>query len=205
MHTVRLLTILVEHHQVLAYVLIFLGLIFEGEVTLISAGILMYLKAINLPFALVFICLGSLVKTFYAYYLGMYIHKKWNHTKFMKYIERRVSYWMPRFQQKPFFSIFISKFITYLNFSVIVFSGYSKVDFKTYLKAELSASIIWIPALLALGYFFSYTALNVSHEIWRFSLIISLFIIGFILFIKLIGWAYELFEEFENYNNGKIK
>ncbi len=187
----------------LAYVLIFLGLIFEGEVTLIAAGILIYLKAVNLPFALIFICLGSLVKTFYAYYLGVFIYKKWNHTRFMKYIERRVSYLLPRFQQKPFFSIFISKFITYLNFSVIVFSGYSKIDFKTYLKAELSASAIWIPGLLALGYFFGYTALSVSHEVWRFSLITALLIIGFILFIKLITWIYELFEEFQEYDNNK--
>ena len=196
MYTVKFLIHLVEHYQTLAYVLIFLGLIFEGEFTLISAGILIHLGALNLPLTVLLILVGSFVKTFYCYYLGKLIHEKWNHTKFLKYIEKRVYYFLPHFQQRPFWSIFISKFIMWLNFSVIVFSGYSKINLKTYFKAEILSTIIWAPLLLILGYFFSFAALNVSHEIWRFFLIILLFVIGFILLDKFISWLYEIFEEF---------
>ena len=180
----------------MAYAVIFFGLIFEGEFTLISTGILIHLGAINLPLAIFLILAGSLIKTFYCYYFGKLINEKWSHTKFLKYIEKRVNYFLPRFQQRPFWSIFISKFIMWLNFSVIVFSGYSKINFKTYLKAEILSTIIWAPLLLILGYFFSFTALHMSHEIWRFFLIILLFVIGFILLDKIIGWLYEVFEEF---------
>ena len=135
MHTVKFLVSLVEHHQAFAYVVIFLGLIFEGEFTLISAGILIHLGALNFPATIFFIIVGSLIKTFYCYYLGEMIHRKWNHTKFLKYIEKRVNYFLPHFQRRPFLSIFISKFIMWLNFSTIVFSGYSKINFKTYLEA----------------------------------------------------------------------
>ena len=107
---------------------------------------------------------------------------------------------MPHFREKPFWSIFASKFIMGVNHFVIIFSGYSKVNLKTYLKAELSATFIWAPLLLSLGYFFSYTALHVSKEVWRFSLIVLLLIIGFILFDKLIAWLFELFEEFYDTN-----
>jgi len=196
MHTVKFLISLVEHYQTLAYAVIFFGLIFEGEFTLISTGILIHLGAINLPFAIFLILAGSLIKTFYCYYLGRLINEKWSHTKFLKYIEKRVNYFLPRFQQRPFWSIFISKFIMWLNFSVIVFSGYSKINFKTYLKAEVLSTIIWAPLLLTLGYFFSFAALHASHEIWKFFLIIVLFVIGFILLDKIIGWLYEMFEEF---------
>jgi membrane protein DedA with SNARE-associated domain len=196
MYTVKFLIHLVEHYQTLAYVLIFLGLIFEGEFTLISAGILIHLGAINLPLTIVFILAGSIIKTFYCYYFGKLIYEKWSHKKFLKYIERRVNYFLPRFQQKPFWSIFISKFIMWLNFSVIVFSGYSRINFKTYLKAEAFSTIIWVPLLLILGSFFSFAALHISHEIWKFFLIIVLFVIGFILLDKIIGWLYEIFEEF---------
>ena len=163
---------------------------------MISAGILIHLGALSLPLALFCILAGSLVKTLYCYYLGKLIYQKWNHTKFFKYIEKRVYYFFPHFQKKPFWSIFISKFIMWLNFSVIVFSGYSKINFKTFLKAEALSTIIWAPLLVILGYFFSFAALNVSHEIWRFFLIILLFIIGFTLIDNIIAWLFELFEEF---------
>jgi len=196
MHTVKFLISLVEHHQVLAYALIFLGLIFEGEFTLIASGILVHLGALHLPLTIFLVLAGSFVKTFYCYYFGKLVYKKWNHTKFLKYIEKRVLYFLPNFKKKPFWSIFVSKFIMWLNFSVIVFSGYSKIKFKTYLKAEVLSTIIWAPLLIILGYFFSFTALHVSHEIWRFFLIILLFVIGFILLDKVIAWLYEVFEEF---------
>lgn len=196
MHTVQLLTILVEHHQVLAYILIFLGLMFEGEFFLISTGIFAHLGALNIYFVIIFVFLGSLAKTFFGYHIGMMIHKRWHNTKLLKYIEKRVFNIMPNFENKPFWSIFISKFIIGFNNLVIIFSGYKKISYKKYLRAEFSSTIIWIPLLLSMGYFFSYTALHISREIWKFSLIILIFVIGYILFDKLVSWIYEIFEEF---------
>ncbi len=114
----------------------------------------------------------------------------------LKYIEKRVLTIMPHFNQKPFWSIFASKFIFGVNNMVVIFSGYESIDYKKYLKAEFSATLVWAPLLLGLGYFFSFMALNVSKEIWRFSLIILILMIMFFLFDKLIGWIYEIFEEF---------
>lgn len=196
MHTVRFLTLLVNHYQVLAYMIIFLGLIVEGEVVLITTGILSHLGALNVWFSLCFVLAGGLTKTFSGYYIGRIIHEKWNHTKLLKFIEKKVLMVMPHFNQKPFWSIFISKFIFGINYMVIILSGYEKIDFKKFLKAEICSTIVWAPALLALGYFFSYTALNVSREIWKFSLVILILVMLFFLFDKLIEWVYEIFEEF---------
>ena len=204
MHTVRILTVLVQHHEALAYGLIFLGLIFEGEFFLISTGILAHLGALDFWFALIFIYSGGLCKTFLGYYIGQTVSKKWPNMKFASYIERKVLGVAPKFKKKPFWSIFISKFIMGANHLVILFCGYTKIDYKKYLKAEIFSTIIWAPLLLSLGYFFSYTALHISKEISRFLLIILIFIIGYIFFDKIIGWFYELFEELHN-NNGDIK
>jgi membrane-associated protein len=196
MHTVKLLTVLVEHHQVLTYILIFFGLIFEGEIFLISTGILASLGALDFSFIIFFVYSGAFIKTLLGYYIGTLVHDKWHHKKLLKHIEKRIFNIMPRFKQRPFWSIFISKFIMGLNHIVIVFAGFEKISFKKYLKAEISSTIIWAPLLLFLGYFFGYTALNISREIWRFSLIILVLVIGYIIFDKLVGWIYELFEEF---------
>jgi len=196
MYTVNFLTHVLENYQVLIYLFIFLGLIIEGEFTLISIGILLHLGALNLYLILLFVILGLLSKTILGYHLGILIHNRWNHTRFLKHIENRVSSVMPHFKQKPFWSIFISKFILGVNNIVIIFSGYHRVDVRKYFKAEFCSTIIWVPALILIGYIFSITAIAISREIWRFSFIILVLIILFIALDKLISWIYQIFEEF---------
>ncbi len=199
MYTVNFLINIIQDHQFIAYGLIFIGLIFEGEFILILTGILSHLGALNFYIALVFIFLGGLSKTFLGYYLGTILHKKYKDTKFFLYIKKKVLNFVPNFEKKPFWSIFISKFIMGVNSFVIIFAGYLKVDFKKYLRAEITATIIWVPLLLCLGYFFGYTALSISKEIWKFSLIIVLLMFIFVLIDKFIGWLYEIFEEFYDF------
>jgi len=196
MHTINLLTSLVEQHQVIAYAIIYFGLIFEGEFFVIFTGILALLGALNLWISLACILLGSLTKTFLGYKLGEFLFKKFNHHKIFKYLQKRVYNILPKFKTKPFWSIFISKFIMWANNVVVIFSGYEKINFKKFFKAETLATIIWAPLLLLLGYFFSYTALHVSEEIWKFLMVIMVLFTIFILFDKLVSWLYELFEEF---------
>ena len=200
MYTVNFLTQLVEHHQVLAYGIIFLGLILEGEFFIIFTGILSHLGALNLWISFFFVILGGLFKTLIGYKLGQFLFKKFNHNRFFKYMQKRVYIILPRFKIQPFWSIFISKFIIGANNIVIIFCGYEKINYKKFLKAEISATIIWAPLLLSLGYFFSYTALRVSSDIWRFLFVIFALFMMFVLFDKLVSWLYELFEEFYNEN-----
>ena len=198
MHTVQILNHLIGNYQILAYLVIFLGLIFEGEIIVISTGVLASLGALNFWVALFFILAGGMVKTFGGYYLGGYLYEKYSKHNFFVYLERRVLYFMPRFQQKAFWSIFISKFVMGTNYLVILFSGYNKINLKTFLKAEILSTIIWAPALLYLGYFFSNTALSYTKEIGRFSLIILLLVVIFLVFDKIIATFYRIFEYFKN-------
>ena len=202
MYTVKFLTTLVEHHQILAYAIIFLGLIFEGEVIVITTGVLCSLGALDFTLSLILIFTGSFVKTFTLYYIGEVMNTRFSHSKFFQYIERRVFYFMPRFKQKPFWSIFLSKFIMGTNYLVILFSGYNKINLKTFLKAEILSTIIWAPVLLSLGYFFSQTAISVSKEIGKFSLIILGLVIVFLLFDKIMSSLYTFYEYFKNGMNG---
>jgi membrane-associated protein len=205
MHTVKLLTNLVQHHQILAYGLIFLGLIFEGEVVLISAGILAHLGALNFWFALAFIYAGGATKTLSGYYIGKFIYKNWRNKKVFQYLEKRFTNILPSFAEKPFWSIFISKFIMGINNIVILFSGYKKIKLRKYLRAEGLSTLIWAPLLLSLGYFFSYTALAVSKEIWRFLVIVSALILAYIIIDKFIGWLYLVFQQFYQEKNEENK
>lgn len=195
MHTIQLLTNLVEHHQLLIYGIIFLGVIIEGEAVAISSGILVHLGALNTPLTLLVIVLGGLVKTVLGYQIGKWCYLKYNHNRFFTYMQKRVKRFLPRFKQKPFWSIFISKFILGANHIVILFSGFERIDYKKYLRAEVISTLIWAPVMVTLGYLFSYTALRVTREVGRFSMVVFTLFLLFILFDKLISWLYEVFEE----------
>jgi membrane-associated protein len=201
MHTIQALNYLVENNQAIAYFIIFLGLIFEGEVTLISTGVLAHLGALDFSTSLAFIFAGGIIKTFIGYKLGEFLHKKYNHSRLFTYLERKVLSVIPRFRERPFWSIFLSKFIMGMNYFVIIFSGYEKINFKKYLKAEIIATVIWAPLLLCLGYFFSYAALKVSGEVSRFLMLILFFTLTFILLEKAVELLYGLYEHFKERRN----
>ena len=198
MHTVNILKHLVENHLALAYVLIFLITIVEGEIVVISAGILVLLGALNFWLSLTVILFAGMVKTLAGYLLGRFLHKKFNSHRFFQYMQKRVLSVMPHFAEKPFWSIFFSKFLIGVNHSVIVFSGYQKVNFRTYFKAEFLSTIIWAPGFIALGYFFSYTALRITKRLSEFFLIIILCVIGFFLLDKLLTVFIDAFENLKN-------
>jgi membrane protein DedA with SNARE-associated domain len=86
------------------------------------------------------------------------------------------------------------------NVVVILFAGFERVDFKKYLKAEIISTLIWGPGLIAMGYLFSYTALHVSKEISRFTLVVLVLFIAYAIFDKIISRIYQFFAEF--YGNG---
>ncbi len=201
MHTIELLKSLVEQHQFLAYGIIYLGIVLEGEFIVISAGILAYLGALNFWVALVFIILGGLSKSIFGYALGKFLFDKWNHNGFFKYIKSRVKYFLPSFKHHPFWSVFVSKFIWGANHLVILFSGFERIDRKKYLKAEFLSTLIWAPGLMLLGYFFSYTALQLTEELYRFFTITLILFILYFLFDRVFTWAYAIFEEFHEKNH----
>src|SRR3989338_10607717 len=158
MPTIKVITHFVELHQVWAYALLFIGVLLEGEFTLLIAGILSHLGAINIFPAIIVSLSGSMTKSVSGYFIGHILQKKYNQNTFFKYMEKKVIFFLPHFKNKPFWSIVISKFIVGVNNFTLIFSVYLKVKLKTYIKAEVLATAIWFPVMLFLGYFFSYTA-----------------------------------------------
>jgi membrane protein DedA with SNARE-associated domain len=193
MNTVNALANFVAGNEVLAYILMFLGIVIEGEVVVLFSGILAHLGGLSIITSFFVGVLGIASKSYLGYYVGAYLERKYPHNRFFKYMESKIFYFLPNFKEKPFWSIFFSKFIYGINHLAIILAGYLKINFKTYFKAEFSSSMIWLMEFLALGYFFSYAAIGYSKDIRKFSIIILLLIVSFILFEKFITFLYEVF------------
>jgi membrane protein DedA with SNARE-associated domain len=182
-------------HAGIIYLLIILGVIIEGEIVVIIAGIFAHLGSINIYFALLFTVIGGGIKSVLGYSIGYYLQKNYSEKRIVLQTENRINYFLPNFLTKPFLSIFLSRFLILgIYWFALVFSGYKKIKMRTFIKAEISSLVVWALAMLSLGYFFSYTALSISRDIRNFLGIILIFFIMFFILEKIIAFIIELFE-----------
>jgi len=182
-------------HAEIIYLLIVIGVIVEGEMVVIIAGILAHLGAINIPLAFLSTAIGGGIKSVMGYSIGNYLQKNHSEKRIVLRTENRINYFLPNFLNKPFLSIFLSRFLILgMNWFALIFAGYKKVRISTYIKAEFSSLIVWTTIMLSLGYFFSYTALSISRDIRNFLGIILIFFIMFFILEKVIAFIIELFE-----------
>lgn len=178
-----------------AYLIILLGMIIEGEVVVVIAGIFAHLGSINLYYIILFIILGGAAKSAIGYGLGYYLQKNNTINKFLGKTEKRVNYFLPNFLNKPFLSIFLARFLILgMHSFALVYSGYKQIKLKTFVKAEASSLVIWSIVMLSIGYFFSLTALSISHDVRKFLVIILLGFIAFFIVEKIVAFVIELFE-----------
>lgn len=192
----------IEIHAIIVYFVIFLGVLVEGEIVVIFAGIFSYLGSINLFVALAAVILGGATKSLLGYSIGFFLQKNHSHNSFVRRVERRISYFLPKFKDRPFWSIFISRFfILGIGWFTILFSGYKKIPLKIYIRAEAYSLALWSVGVIALGYSFGYTALSISRDVRHVLLIILLFFIAFFVLEKAIAFIFELFniKEFDEY------
>lgn len=184
----------IEVHAIIVYLIIFLGVLVEGEIVVIFAGIFSYLGSINIFVAIIAVILGGITKSLIGYMLGYHLQKFHSHRPFMNKIERRISYFLPRFKERPFWSIFVSRFfILGIGWFTVIFSGYNKIPLGVYIKAEGYSLALWSTLVMTLGYFFGYTALSISRDIRHVLLIILVFFILFFVLEKIIAFVFEIF------------
>lgn len=179
----------------LAYLLIVVGILVEGEVVVILAGIFSHLGSLNISLVILFIIIGGVIKSVIGYSIGHYLQKNHSQNRFLLQAESRVNYFLPNFMYKPFLSIFVSRFFLFgMHLFALIFTGYKKIKISKFIKAEASSLVAWSIVMLSIGYFFSYTALSISRDVRNFFGIILIFFIMFFILEKIIIFVVELFE-----------
>jgi membrane protein DedA with SNARE-associated domain len=182
-------------HADIAYLLIVLGVIIEGEIVVVIAGIFAHLGSINIFYAFLATIFGGSIKSVLGYGIGYYLQKNHSHRPIVHQSERRVNYFLPNFCERPFWSIFLSRFLILgIHWFGLIFTGYKRIKIRTFIKAESSSLIVWAIAMLSIGYFFSYTALSVSRDVRKFLGILLLFFIAFFIVEKIVAFIIELWE-----------
>lgn len=163
---------------------------------MITAGILAHLGPISFWSAFVVGMAGAVAKSFLWYKLGVLLEIKIPKNRFFSYVEKKVLGFLPSFTTKPFWSVFTSKFIYGVNHFTLIFAGFKKINIFIYMKAEFYSSLIWAIGILSLGYYLSYAAFGITKDIRKFTLLILLFVIGFLILERIISFFVELLEKY---------
>lgn len=191
-------------HVLWANFFIILGVVIEGEFVMIFAGILAHLGILPLFDVLLYSYVGAIFKAISWYSFGNWLNIKFPGRKFFSFVERKVMYFIPQVKEKPFWSIFISKFIYGVSHLTLLFSGIMKINRRVYMKAEAISSVFWVIGMVFLGYFFSHTAFGISHNIRKAFIIILLFVLGFILLERIIMVLIELVRGKDKIDNNSL-
>lgn len=193
--TIDALTQFAEGYAFVAYALLFVGMLLEGELVMLFGGVLAQIGALDLGVVLAISFAGAVIKSLLWYRFGSFLGRLYSKGKFLCYLEKRVLFLFPNVQERPFWSIFVSKFIYGINHFTLILAGCLKIDFKKYFRAEFLSSTLWVTAVVGLGYFFSHSALKYTKELHKFSIIILLCIIAFILLERLLTFLITLVRE----------
>lgn len=181
----------VEEHRYFGYGFLFLGMIIEGEIILMTAGILVNINALGLGETFLVAYLGVLANDAIWYYLGARIRNKYGENAYIKKAERKVNGFMPNIREKPAGAIFISKFIMGLNHPTLVLLGYFRVRFAYFMKIQAFASFAWTSVFLTLGTIFGYTAINLTGRFQKFIFVAIFFIVAVIILERIIRYFFK--------------
>ena len=191
MHSLNLFISFVEAHRYWGYGLLFIAMIFEGELFLTATGMLVRLQAFDFFDALFFALSGVLTGDMIWYWAGRMLESRYPHHRITQFAVQRVKRYLPSIGKNPFHVIFLSKFIYGLNHSTLVVLGFLKIPFGHFIRIQLTTSFIWSLLFLIVGYIFGSVALTITHRFQRFIILAVLFLMAVVFIDYIIGLFIE--------------
>jgi len=168
-----------------AYVLLFFGLLLEGETFLFGAFLLVCHGQLSLSLVFFVAILGVLAGDWCWFWIGRHLERfSWLSKKMgvvASPIDRQIL-------KRPFHTLFLSKFIYGIHRITQIRSGVVKIDPKTFWQADILATLFWVGSIAGLGYFSSMSIGWLQH-IFKYAELSFLFVVVvFFLLAHLVSW-----------------
>lgn len=162
----------------LAYAIIFLGMILEGDALLFIAGFLTHQGVFELLPILATVCGGVFIGDNLWFELG--VRWKNSSSRLMQWVEKLAKPFDLHLQTKPLRTIFISKFTYGFNHAILVRAGILGIRWKKLEESVLLADLFWIFIVGGLGYLSSASFARFKHILGFTEAALALGLAGFI-------------------------
>ena len=178
-----------------AYLAQFVGMLLEGEISLIAASIAVYQGILTMPGVLIVALIGTQLTDWSHFWMGKYAEKKIlsKKPKLAQKVQR-VSQYIDKY---PYFFLVVYRFIYGFRTVLPIAIGLSKISKSTFAVFSLISTIIWACFYAALGYYFGETVQ--PHIAWIKHHELQLLIAG----VLLIGIVYLSHETLKRYKRKK--
>jgi len=134
----------------LAYGILFLGMVFEGDIMLFTAGFLVSEAFLDPLPTFIVLYVGVLIGDSLWYWLGHRIGcSRWCVNRWITKISGPID---NHLLERPLHTIFISKFMYNFHHLVLIKAGILKLKFKKFFKNDIISSLGWIAIVGGLGY-----------------------------------------------------
>lgn len=172
-----------SEYQTLGYIIIFLGMMIEGDILLFTTGFLTHRGYFNIDVALLAVFLGVIIGDNIWYVLGETISEK----SFLgRFITRITAPFDEHLKNRTIRTIFISKFAYGLYRPTLLRAGMLRLSFKKFIEGDISASIVWILLIGGLGYLSSVSFFLIRRYLRYTELTLFFSLILFILISHLL-------------------
>ena len=152
---------IVSHISAFGYLGIFVGMLIESagiplpsEVILPFTGYLVWLKKLDLFYAVLYAAAGGTVGSAIAYYIGLYGGRPFliKYGKYLRFSEKkfdRAEAWFARYGQK---TVFLSRLLPVVRTFISIPAGIARIEIKKFLALTFVGSYLWCLVLVYFGY-----------------------------------------------------
>lgn len=172
-----------------SYLILFIGVVVEGEIFPLAAGFLVSLGYMNLYTSIGVTFIGAFVGDILWFLAarrwGRALVDRWGHLIWLK--ASRLKWLEEHFANNGKKTLFITKFMYSFGHSSIVVAGIARMNFQEFIKVDLPASFLWAAAFVLLGQFFggSYGLLkDVLRDVGLALMIVVVLVIGLQVYLR---------------------
>jgi len=178
------LTQLVENIGGWGYLVLFLGLVLEGEGIVLAFAFLTRLGFFNFYLILPFIFLVEVIGDSFWYWLG----RGWGEKIIILFFSReRFAKIKSHFHNGGGKTVFISKFVYSMNKITMITAGSTKMGYKKFISYDLAAVLIWTLLFFTLGYLFGHSFVLLKKYVTGAEQILLIILVIFVAIRYLIG------------------
>jgi len=170
------------------YLVILGGSLIEGDVTLFTSAFLLSQGYLNIPLVFLTTVLGVAISDLAWYFFGRKIDQG---TLVFRWLMKIVKPLDRHFDERTFRTIVISKFAYGMGHLTSMKAGSKGMTFKSFLKLNFSATLIWYAVLASLGYISGASFELLKGYIKYTELAILVGIVLLFLLEKLVEWRVE--------------
>lgn len=168
----------------LTYVVLFTGLLFEGDILLFTSAFLLR-EGILHPFPfLLTVALGTIIGDALWFYLGSHFPKYL--PKLHAFLDKVAEPFDRVLHANPFRTLFTTKFLYGTHRPVLMRTGSSHMSLRTFLQNDIPAVVLWATIICGLGYATSASFSLIRHYLRFAEIALGISVILFILILIIV-------------------